>query len=118
MSDMFTNRAIIEALTYPRMLIMSRLDHDQCQMHGYFNIQHKGCRLCDKAVECLWLNTNDDFSTLARKSTKALTKALEFSIEYVHVHVSRDDHNPRRCACESCVWIRDARHLVRQHVEA
>jgi hypothetical protein len=46
----------IEALTYPRMLMTSTIDIDTCPMHGYFDKTLDACLVCDKGVECLWLN--------------------------------------------------------------
>jgi hypothetical protein len=53
-NDMRTR--FIEALTYPRMLMTSTIDIDTCPMHGYFDKTLDACLVCDKGVECLWLN--------------------------------------------------------------
>ena len=112
-SDMRTR--FIEALTYPRMLMTSTIDIDNCPMHGYFDKTLDACLVCDKGVECLWLNNHDEFSVLARKPIETLFEAFTFSIDYVDAYVTRDKHNPRRCACETCHWLREARHLVREY---
>jgi hypothetical protein len=105
----------IEALTYPRMLMTAHIDVDNCPMHGYFNKTSDTCLVCEKGVECLWLNNHDEFSVLARKPIEALFEAFTFSIDYLDAYVTRDNHNPRRCACETCHWLREARHLVREY---
>jgi hypothetical protein len=106
---------IIEALTYPRLLMTSTIDIDNCPMHGYFDKTLDACLVCDKSNECLWLNNHDEFSVLARKPVEALYEAFSFSIDYVGAYVARQHHNPRRCACDTCDWLRDARHLVREY---
>ena len=105
----------IEALTYPRLLMTSTIDVDDCPMHGYFDKTLDACQVCDKGVECLWLNSHDEFSRLARKPINALYEAFTFSIDYVDAYVTREQHNARRCACDTCQWLRDARHLVREY---
>ena len=105
----------IEALTYPRMLMTSTIDVDTCPMHGYFQKSLDACLVCEKGVECLWLNNHDEFSVLARKPIEALFEAFMFSIEYVEAYVTRENHNLRRCPCETCQWLREARHLVREY---
>lgn len=105
----------IEALTYPRMLMTDQIDIDTCPMHGYYNETLEACLICDKGTECLWLSDHDEFSILARKPIEDLFEAFTFTIDYVDAYVTRDNHNPRRCACETCHWLREARHLVREY---
>lgn len=105
-------RRIIEAITYPRMLVMSESVTDDCPMHGYYNPADGICRNCEQREECIWLNSNDEFTALARKPMDVLLAAFQFGIDYVDAHVTKKNHNPRRCACESCTWVRDARRLA------
>jgi hypothetical protein len=55
---------IIEALTYPRMLMTGHLDEEGCPLNLYFDQDHESCRYCDKGDQCHWLNRNDEFSML------------------------------------------------------
>ena len=105
----------IEALTYPRMLMTAHIDVDTCPMHGYFDKTLDTCLVCEKGTECLWLNNHDEFSVLARKPIESLFEAFTFSIDYIDAYVTREKHNPRRCACDTCHWLREARHLVREY---
>ncbi len=102
---------IIEALTYPRMILLADLDGEHCQQHLFFNHAQQGCQICEQREGCQWLNINDEFSVLARKSMDSLFESLQFCIRYVDAHCAHSDHNVRRCACESCDWIRRARRL-------
>jgi len=108
-------RRIIEALTYPRMLMMSRMDLRDCPMNQYFSSDQHVCQTCSQGEECHWLNSNDEFSVLSEQPIEALFEAFVFSIDYVDAHISRDGHNFRHCACETCTWAKDARHLVRRY---
>ena len=105
-------RHIIEALTYPRILLLADLDGEGCPQNGYFNPVHKACQHCEKGEECYWLNCNDEFSVLAQKPLATLFESLLFCIDYVDAQSARASHNVRRCACESCYWVREARRLA------
>ncbi len=105
-------RRIIEALTYPRMLLLANLDVEECPQNRYFNPAHPSCQHCDQGEECHWLNCNDEFSVLATKPIETLFESLLFGIDYVDAQCSHANHNVRRCACESCHWVRSARHLA------
>ena len=91
---------------------MSNLDVDECPQNGYFTATHPSCQYCDQGEECHWLNCNDAFSVLVKKPMEVLYDSLMFSINYVDAHSSRENHNVRRCACESCDWVRKARRLA------
>jgi hypothetical protein len=108
-------RRIIESLTYPRMLMTSRISLQDCPLNRYFDTDARICQSCDQAEECRWLNSNDEFSILAEQPVEILFEALVFSIDYVDAHVSRRHHNYRRCTCETCTWVKEARHLARQY---
>ena len=105
-------RRIIEALTYPRILLMSNLDLEDCPQNSYFNPGHPSCQHCDQGDECHWLNCHEEFTVLATKPVEVLYESLMFSIDYVDAHSNREEHNVRRCACESCDWVRTARRLA------
>jgi len=108
-------RKIIEALTYPRLAMMARLDLQDCPLNRYFSSRQQICQTCEQAKECHWLNVNDEFSMLAEQPIEVLFEAFSFSIDYIDAQVSRKGHNPRRCTCDNCTWIRDAWHLARQY---
>lgn len=105
-------RRIIEALTYPRILLLANLELEDCPQNRYFNPAHPSCQLCYQGKECQWLNCNDQFSVLVEKPIEILYESLLFSIGYVDAQCSRASHNVRRCACESCHWVRRARRLA------
>ena len=105
-------RQIIEAITYPRMLLLESLKIDECPQNLYFNSSDLTCMGCDKGEECSWLNRNDEFSALAMKPMADLMLVLDFCINFVEIRCADNEHNVGRCACESCTWVRKARRIV------
>jgi len=105
-------RQIIEALTYPRILLLANLEVGECPQNRYFNPEHPSCGSCQQGAECHWLNRHDEFSVLSTIPLETLHESLLFCIDYVDAQCSRADHNVRYCACESCLWVRQARHLA------
>jgi len=103
---------IIEALTYPRIMLLASLDDDECPQHLYFNPSDEKCQLCEQGEECHWLNIHDEFSVLVQKPLHSLYESLQFCISYVNVQCGHAGHIVRHCACESCAWIRTARRLA------
>ncbi len=111
-------RRIIEELTYPRMLLLANLDTEECTQNRYFNPAHNACQHCEQGEECRWLNRNDEISVLARMPMDALFESMFFCIDYVGAKNTRANHNVRRCACESCTWVRKARRLACEYGES
>ena len=105
-------RRIIEALTYPRILLLANLDGEECAHNLFFNAAHEGCQHCDRSEECRWLNINDEFSVLMQQPMDSLHELLQFCIGYVDAYCTHASHNVRRCACECCYWVRSARRLA------
>lgn len=110
--ELVMRRQLIEALTYPRILLLANQDVEDCPQNRYFNPAHRACQRCEQGEECHWLNCNDEFSVLARKPMETLFESLLFCIDYVDAQCSRENHNTRRCVCESCAWVRMARRLA------
>jgi len=106
---------IIEMLDYPRMLLVANMDYEECPQNQYFNSRHQSCQWCPQGEECRWLNLNDEFTLLAQQSTSKLLDSLLFCIDYVDAQSLHANHDVRRCACESCEWVRNARKLVRDY---
>jgi len=108
-------RRIIEALTYPRMMLLANLDGEECSQNLYFNIAHEDCQICEQRQECLWLKINDEFSVLTEKTLDSLCESLQFCIDYVDAQCAHANHNVRRCPCESCNWVRSARRIATEY---
>ena len=103
---------IIEMLDFPRMLVRSDIDFENCTHAGNFAPGDPICGDCASRLECSWLYHNDDFSGLREKRLPQLLKALEFALVFVEASSFRSGHRPkRRCPCEVCAWLYRARDL-------
>jgi hypothetical protein len=109
---------IIDALAYPRILVLANLDADECPQNLYFNPAHPTCRHCHQGEECRWLNRNDEFTMLSTKPIEALYESLLFCIDFVNAQSAYANHNTRRCDHESCQWVRQARKLAREYSQS
>ncbi len=108
-------RRIIEALTYPRMMLLDNLDGEECPEQLYFNPAREWCQTCEQGIECHWLTSNEEFRVLVREPIESLSKSLQFCIDYVNAQCVDASHNVRRCPCESCRWIKSARRLESEY---
>lgn len=107
-------RKLIEALTYPRLFVLEKIDLDDCPEDGIFNSSCDRCRSCGLRQECHWLSCLNNFTDLASKPTHTIHASLLYSINLIEAHNEQTKHNSKACACESCTWIRDARQLTRE----
>jgi hypothetical protein len=107
-------RTIIEFLTYPRMVMLSQMDAENCPLHLYFDPAYPKCRSCKCSRECQWLAAHDEFQALTEKPIENLYEAMRYCMDYVESRSTMDRHSIRYCACESCNWLRDAKYLDRQ----
>ena len=103
---------ILEALTYPRILLRANLDAGECPQNWSYNAAHKPCQRCEQSEECQWLNCNDELTVVSKKPMETLYESLLFCIDYVDAHCTHASDNVRRCACESCHWVRSARRVA------
>jgi len=46
---------------------------------------------------------------------EALVGTFEVSVDYVDAYLIREKHSLRRCACDSCRWLRNAQRLLREY---
>ena len=103
---------IIEALTYPRIVLLANMKLEECPHQLYFDHKDARCQNCEQGQECHWMNINDEFSVLARKPMDSLYESLKFCIDYVSAQRNHEGHNVKRCACESCQWVVSAQRLA------
>jgi hypothetical protein len=108
---------IIKMLDFPRMLVRSDIDFENCTHAGNFAPGDPVCADCASRLECSWLYHNDDFSGLSQKGLPHLVKALQFALDYVDASSFRAGHRPKRnCSCELCAWLSSARELYDEAV--
>lgn len=103
---------ILKALTYPRILMRANLDAGECPHNLSFNPAHEECQRCEQGEECHWLNCNDQFTVVSQKRMETIYESLLFCIDYVDAHCIHASDNVRRCACESCHWVRSAHRVA------
>lgn len=104
-------QTIIKSLAFPKALIAENINLDLCAHGGYFNPDNSECGECHRQGECHWIFQNEEDSALKGKSMSELISALEYSISFVDLRVSREGHNYKNCQCDSCQWLREAYKL-------
>lgn len=99
-------------LTFPRLLVRSRIDLGSCTHAGNFAPGDPVCANCADRLECGWLYQNDAFSGLSEKRMDDLVEALDFAVDFVDASSFRSGHPPATdCPCDVCEWLGKARRL-------
>ncbi len=104
--------ALIEALTYPRLLILKIIDSGDCPHESLFEATSERCRQCPIGQACHWANCLDDFEEPGRKRTHTLNASLRYGVQLVEALHSELRHDETTCTCEPCTWVRDAQRLI------
>ena len=107
-------RKLLEALTYPRLLILENIDSQDCPHDGLFDSSCDRCRNCELRQECHWLSCLNNFSEFASKPTYTMNASLLYCINLIEARIARMQHDSKACDCESCTWTRDAQQLTRE----
>lgn len=107
-------RQMIEALSYPRMLVRQIIDGRDCPHDSLFEATSDRCRQCDINSECHWVNCLDEFADFADKPAHTLNASLRYGIKLVETLHSELQHDETLCTCEACTWVRDAQRLVEE----
>ena len=105
-------RQLIEALTYPRLLVQKIIDERDCAHDSLFEATSERCHQCDINRECHWVCCLDDFSDFADKPTYTINASLRYGIKLVESLHSELRHDETLCTCEACCWVRDAQRLT------
>ena len=104
-------RRLIEALTYPRLLVLQDNPPGDCPQNGRFESSCERCRECDLGQECHWLSCLNNFNDLAEKPIHTRHAAGRDSINLIGMRNEQMGHESEGCSCESCNWVRDAEVL-------
>jgi hypothetical protein len=104
-------RRLIEALTYPRILILQDIPPGDCLQNGRFESSGEQCRDCDLGQECHWLSCLNNFDDLANKPIHTLHASLLYSINLIRMRNEQTLRHSEGCSCESCDWVGDAEEL-------
>jgi len=106
-------RKLLEALTYPRLLVLEEIELNGCPHDNLFDCSSDRCHNCGLRQECHWLSCLDKFTDFASKPTHTMHASLLYSINLIEERSERMQHDPESCRCESCTWARDAQQLSR-----
>ncbi|MDH3338002.1 MAG: hypothetical protein OER22_11675 [Gammaproteobacteria bacterium] len=96
-----------ELLEFPRLFIERDVDFTNCRVAGRFDEDSKDCTSCKFGVACQWLNRERTPSTDAG-SVEQLVEALQTAEDYLRTTTTHS----RSCDCETCSWLREARHFL------
>lgn len=110
-------RQLIEALSYPRLLVKRIIDGKDCPHDSLFEATSERCRQCDINRDCHWVTCLDEFSDFAEKPTHTINASLRYGVRLVESLHSELRHDETLCSCESCSWVRDAQRLIEQFEE-
>lgn len=105
-------RQLIEALTYPRLLILRIIDAQECEHDSLFDATSARCHHCSMDRECHWASCLNDFEDLRNKPVHTLNASLRYSVRLVEALHNRLRHDATACTCEACTWIRDSQRLI------
>jgi len=111
---------LIEALTYPRLLVEKLIEERDCPHDSLFHATSDRCRQCDINSECHWVHCLQEFSDFKNKPEYTINASLRYGIKLVETLHSELLHDETICSCEPCSWVRDAQRLTEefeQHLE-
>ena len=104
---------ISDLLEYPRWIIERDVDFTNCRYEAHFNTFIEECMHCRFGPACRWLDRHKAAS-LEHASVEDLVAALEGAVAYLRKAFPHD-HD---CVCETCMWLREARHFRRSHLKS
>ena len=107
-------RQLIEALIYPRLLVMKLIEEGNFPHKSLFEATGERCNNCDLTGDCNWTNCLKDFRKFDEKTTDILSASLREGIKLVESLHSELHHDETTCTCETCNWIRNAEHLTEE----
>ena len=104
---------ISDLLEYPRWVIEHDVDFTDCSYGGHFNAFIDACGQCRFGSACRWLDRHKSAS-LDHADVDQLIEALESAVTYLRKTYPHDSS----CDCETCAWLREARHFRRSHLKS
>ena len=107
-------RQLIEALTYPRLLVMGLIEEGNFEHKSLFEATGERCNHCDGQENCGWSTCFQDFRHFEDRTTESLSVSLREGIKLVESLHRKLRHDETTCTCETCIWIRNAEHLTEE----
>lgn len=105
---------MIEALNYPRQLILQIIEGRDCPHENLFEATSERCGNCDINSECHWISCLNDFDDFEDKPTHTLSASLRYGIRVVESFLDARDHDRALCDCADCGWIAEAQRLIQK----
>jgi len=105
---------LIEALTYPRLLVQKLVDARDCPHDNLFEATSERCHQCDINRECHWVSCLNDFSNFEDKKDHTINASVRYGIKLVETLHRELQHDETTCTCEPCTWVRDAQRLTEE----
>ena len=107
-------RQLIEALTYPRLLVLKIIEDRDCPHESLFEALDERCFQCDINKECHWVSCLNDFADFEDKPAYTINASLRYGIRLVESLHAELKHDETLCTCEACSWVRDAQRLTEE----
>ena len=104
---------LIEALTYPRILIKNLIEEHNYQHNNLFEATGERCHHCT-GEDCGWETCFQDFRKFEEMPIETLAASLREGIKLVESLYSELHHDETTCTCETCNWVRNAEHLTEE----
>jgi len=105
-------RQLIEALSYPSLLVEKQIEERNCPSDGLFDAADDRCHHCDIGRECHWVTCLKEFNDFDGKASHTINASLRYGIRVVEELHSELRHNQTTCKCEACIWIRKSQSLT------
>ena len=106
---------LIEALTYPRILIQRLIEEHNYQHNNLFEATGERCNHCE-GEDCCWETCFQDFRKFDEMPIETLAASLREGIRLVESLYNELHHDETTCTCETCNWVRNAEHLMEECV--
>ena len=110
-------RRLIEALSYPRLLVQKIIDERDCPHDSLFQATSERCHQCGINKDCHWVNCLDEFSDFADKPEHTINASLRYGVKLVESLHIEPHHGETLCSCADCAWVRDAQRLIEEFEE-
>ena len=104
----------VTLLEYPRWVIEREVDFTDCEYGGNFKAESQRCVSCLFGGACRWLNASSAAPTLDTPLDD-LVRALRSAVEFLGSGSRDEASHPQDCECDTCLWLHDARGLLRTH---
>lgn len=105
---------LIEAITYPRLLVLKIIEDRDCPHDSLFDALDERCFNCELNKECHWVRCLDDFADFEGKPDYTINASLRYGIRLVETLHKKSQHDDPACTCERCSWVREAKRLTEE----